>query len=55
MEQQQFASKVTMQQRRKASRRMHGSIGCTGRHHSDKSSLEQSVVRMNYRSGTASS
>ncbi|CAG9531104.1 unnamed protein product [Cercopithifilaria johnstoni] len=55
MEQQQFAGKVIIQRRRKASRRMHGSMECTGRNHLNKSSLEQPVVRMSYRSGTASS
>lgn len=55
VEQEQFAGKVIIQRRRKANRRMHGSMGCTGRNHLNKSNLGQSVVRMSYRSGTASS
>ncbi|VIO96458.1 Uncharacterized protein BM_BM7368 [Brugia malayi] len=55
VEQQQFAGKVIVQRRRKTSRRMHGSMGCAGRNRLNKSSLGQPVVRMSYRSGTASS
>uniref|UniRef100_A0A1I7W0D8 polynucleotide adenylyltransferase n=1 Tax=Loa loa TaxID=7209 RepID=A0A1I7W0D8_LOALO len=55
LEQQQFAGKVIVQRSRKANRRMHGSMGCAGRNNLNKSSLGQPVVRMSYRSGTASS
>ncbi|VDM18864.1 unnamed protein product [Wuchereria bancrofti] len=55
VEQQQFAGKVIVQRRRKTNRRMHGSMGCAGRNRLNKSSLGQPVVRMSYRSGTASS
>uniref|UniRef100_A0A0R3RPG5 polynucleotide adenylyltransferase n=1 Tax=Elaeophora elaphi TaxID=1147741 RepID=A0A0R3RPG5_9BILA len=54
-ERKEFAGKVIDQPRRKASRRLHGSIGCTDRNHLHKSNLEQPVVRMSYHSGTASS
>lgn len=52
---QQFVDKLIVQRRRNVSHRMHSSRECTGRNHSNKSSLEQPVMRMTYRSGTASS
>ncbi|VBB25612.1 unnamed protein product [Acanthocheilonema viteae] len=55
VEEQQFAGKITIQRRYKTSHRMYGSMGCTDRSHLNKSSLEQPVVRISYRSGTASS
>ncbi|MCP9260168.1 Poly(A) RNA polymerase GLD2 [Dirofilaria immitis] len=55
MDQQEFADKIIVQRRRKASRRMHVSMGCADRNRLNKSKLRQSIVRMGYRSGTASS
>uniref|UniRef100_A0A8R1Y303 polynucleotide adenylyltransferase n=1 Tax=Onchocerca volvulus TaxID=6282 RepID=A0A8R1Y303_ONCVO len=55
MDQQRFTDKVIIQRRHKTGRRTHGSIGCADRNHSNKSNLGQSVVRMRYHSGTASS
>ncbi|VDK68888.1 unnamed protein product [Litomosoides sigmodontis] len=52
---QQFAGKLVVQPRRRVNRRMHSSTECTDRNHSNKSNLEQPVMRMTYHSGTASS
>ncbi|KAM3721132.1 Poly(A) RNA polymerase gld-2 [Dirofilaria immitis] len=50
MDQQEFADKIIVQRRRKASRRMHVSMGCADRNRLNKSKLRQSIVRMGYRS-----
>ncbi|VDP24530.1 unnamed protein product [Onchocerca flexuosa] len=55
IDQQRYTDKVIIQRRHKAGRRTHGSMGCADRNHLNKSNLGQSVVRMRYHSGTASS
>ncbi|KAM3721133.1 Poly(A) RNA polymerase gld-2 [Dirofilaria immitis] len=54
MDQQEFADKIIVQRRRKASRRMHVSMGCADRNRLNKSKLRQSIVRMGYRSEISS-